>query len=121
MKSFHTIIDPQTSSPSPRSSLIQVGGRHSRSPSREITPPSSLSTADSSGTSYFTPAPRPSALLAFRCRMLIKSSLSPFPACQCPMLFSVIIGATTVHVATGVVHVATGVVHVHVHPVSTYT
>ena len=48
MKSFHTIIDPQTPSPSPRSSLV---GRHSRSPSRDITPPPSLS-ADSSGTSW---------------------------------------------------------------------
>lgn len=38
MKSFHTIIDPQTPSPSPRSSLANVG-RHSRTPSREITPP----------------------------------------------------------------------------------
>ena len=46
MKSFHTIIDPQTPSPSPRSSFV---GRHSRSPSREITPPPSLNT-DSSGT-----------------------------------------------------------------------
>ena len=41
MKSFNTIIDPQTPSPSPRSSLIHVGG-HSRSPSRELTPPPAI-------------------------------------------------------------------------------